>query len=54
MIAEYVKSVEYYLWKKDRKTIDAVVRNIEIISESATKVPKNIQEQYAEIHWSQI
>jgi uncharacterized protein with HEPN domain len=29
--------------KKDRKTIDVVVRNIEIISEAATKVPENIQ-----------
>lgn len=47
MIAEYAKSVAYYLWKKDRETISAVVRNIEIIRESATKVPKNIQEQCA-------
>lgn len=54
MIAEYVKGVEYDSWKKDRKTIDAVIRNIEIIGEAATKVPENIQEQYAEIPWYQM
>lgn len=51
LISEYVKGLDYDNWKKDRKTIDAVIRNIEIIGEAASHIPTDIQEKYTEIPW---
>jgi uncharacterized protein with HEPN domain len=36
---------------KDQKTIDAVVRNLEIIGEAAANAPDNIQEQFSDVPW---
>lgn len=54
LIAEYVQNMDYESWRKDRKTIDAVIRNIEIIGEAASHIPENIQEQYTDIPWYQM
>ena len=53
-IFDYVQGMDYDSWSKDRKTIDAVVRNLEIIGEAAANVPENIQEQFAEVPWYQM
>lgn len=53
-ISEYVAGLDQDGWTKDRKTIDAVIRNLEIIGEAATNVPENIQEQFTDIPWYQM
>ncbi len=50
-IAEYSHSMDLDAFSKDSKTIDAVIRNLEIIGESACHVPLSIQEKYADIAW---
>ncbi|GAV22218.1 DUF86 domain-containing protein [Carboxydothermus pertinax] len=37
---------------KDNKTIDAVVRNLEIIGEAANKIPNEITKHFPEIPWN--
>ncbi|MCK5914883.1 MAG: DUF86 domain-containing protein [Deltaproteobacteria bacterium] len=53
-ISDYVEGIDYDSWLKDRKTIDAVVRNLEIIGEAATHVPDEVQEKFADIPWYQM
>ena len=53
-ITEYVDGLDIDTWLEDRKTIDAVVRNFEIIGEAAANVPENIQEQFPEVPWYQM
>jgi uncharacterized protein with HEPN domain len=53
-IGEYLKDMEYSSWAKDRKTIDAVIRNLEIIGEAANHIPESIQEKYIEVPWFQM
>lgn len=43
-IGEYVENIDYASWAKDRKTMDAVIRNLEIIGEAANHIPDSIQE----------
>jgi uncharacterized protein with HEPN domain len=39
---------------KDRKTQDAIIRNLEIIGEAAGKLPEQIQKDEPEIDWRKI
>jgi uncharacterized protein with HEPN domain len=43
LIFEYSEDVDYNSWKKDRKTIDTIIRNLEIIGEAAAHIPEDIQ-----------
>ena len=54
LIFEYVRDIDSDSWESDRKTIDAVIRNIEIIGEAATSIPEDIKEQYPDIPWHQM
>jgi uncharacterized protein with HEPN domain len=39
---------------KDSKTIDAVIRNFEIIGEAANRLPESYKEIHPEIDWHRI
>ncbi len=54
MISQYVEGLEYESWEKDRKTIDAVIRNIEIIGEAASHLPDEFKELHIDIPWYQM
>jgi uncharacterized protein with HEPN domain len=41
-------------FREDEKTIDSVLRNLEIIGESARHIPANIRAQYPELPWAEI
>ena len=53
-IFKYVQNKDYASWIEDQKTIDAVVRNLEIIGEAAANVPSEIQDRFTDIPWYQI
>ena len=53
-IEKYVAGLSYKDFMEDSKTKDAVVRNLEIIGEAANQIPKDIQQKYKEVPWSQI
>jgi uncharacterized protein with HEPN domain len=50
-IEEYTKEIAYVEFTKDKKTIDAVVRNFEIIGEATKHVPERIRKEYPEVPW---
>ena len=53
-IREYVKDMDYKAFEADRKTQDAVIRNLEIIGEAARTVPEEVRDKAAEIEWYKI
>ena len=53
-IFHYVQGLDYTSWLDDQKTIDAVIRNLEIIGEAAANVPQEIQDQHKNIPWYQM
>jgi uncharacterized protein with HEPN domain len=53
-IEEYTVGMDFSSWEKDRKTIDAVIRNFEIIGEAATHVPDEVQESFSEVPWAKM
>lgn len=53
-IQEYTISMSYEDFTRDRKTQDAVVRNLEVIGEAAGRLPENIHAAAPEIEWRKI
>lgn len=53
-ILEYTRSLSFDDFTKDSKTIDAVIRNFEIIGEAANRLPDDFKEEYPEIDWLRI
>ena len=50
-IENYVEGITYEQFIQEDKTKDAVVRNLEIIGEAASQIPKNIQEKFSDVSW---
>lgn len=53
-IEQYLKGLSFDAFSQDQKTIDAVVRNLEIIGEAANRLPDEFKEKYFEIEWHKI
>ncbi len=53
-ISEYIEGLSFILFKRDYKTVDAVIRNFEIIGEASKNLPKEVKETYNEIPWSEM
>ena len=53
-VEQYTKELSFEEFVYDRKTIDAVVRNLEIIGEAAKNLPEKITAQYPNIPWNRI
>ena len=53
-IAEYIKGYDYELFKKDYKTVDAVIRNFEIIGEASRSLDDSIKNKYPDVPWKEM
>ena len=53
-IQNYTVSYNYEKFKEDEKTVDAVIRNLEIIGEASNKIPKRIKEMYSSVPWDEM
>jgi len=47
----YTRGMTFEQFKDDQKTIDAVIRNFEIIGEAVGFIPEPVQERFPEIAW---
>lgn len=53
-IREYVLGMDYQEFSRDKKTQDAVVRNLEVIGEAANQLTESIRESSHEVEWRKI
>lgn len=53
-IQRYVNNMDRAAFSSDDKTVDAVVRNIEIIGEASRQLPDDFKDLHAEIPWHKI
>ena len=50
----YTNGLSYEQFLADSKTVDAVVRNFEIIGEAANRLPDEIRDRFPNIDWQRI
>ena len=53
-ITAYINTKSFEKFSKDEKTIDAVVRNFEIIGEATRQLPKDVKDKYPDIVWREM
>ena len=53
-IEQYIENLSFDAFSKDQKSVDAVVRNLEIIGEAANRLPDEFKEKYSEIKWYKV
>lgn len=53
-IAEYIEGLDFRSFKQDYKTVDAVIRNFEIIGEASKNLPVLIKERNSSIPWEEM
>ncbi len=54
LIELYTENLSFQKFKEDRKTIDAVIRNFEIIGEASNKIPTDFRGKYPEMPWKSL
>ena len=50
-IEKFTKGMDFDDFRKDDKTISAIIRKFEIIGEAIKQIPKEIREKYPQIPW---
>jgi uncharacterized protein with HEPN domain len=53
-ITQYTVGMTWETFSADQKTLDAVIRNIEVIGEAARNLPDDIVIQYPEVPWAEM
>lgn len=53
-IEKYTEGMSLEDFSKDRKTIDAVARNLEIMGEAANRLPDEFKEIHSDVEWYKI
>jgi uncharacterized protein with HEPN domain len=53
-IEEFIQNMGFEEFIADKKTRDAVVRNLEVIGEAAKNIPDEIKQEYPEIEWKAV
>ena len=50
----YTNGMTSESFQNDNKTMDAVIRNFEIIGEAANRIPDDIKDTFTELNWHRI
>jgi len=53
-IERYTAGMDYDEFVADEKTVDAVLRNFEVIGEAAKNVPEDVRQEYTAVPWSEM
>ncbi|MFH0795569.1 MAG: DUF86 domain-containing protein [Candidatus Omnitrophota bacterium] len=54
LIEGYIENMPFEDFSNDRKTIDAVVRNFEIIGEASKYIPDDLKSKFQDVDWKGI
>jgi len=53
-IDDFIRGMERDTFLSDKKTVNAVVRSLEIIGEATKKIPESVKKEHPDIPWKQM
>lgn len=53
-LERYLQGFDYAKFQEDMKTIDAVVRNVEVIGEVANNLTRDFRSEHTQVEWRKI
>ena len=53
-IREFTDGLSLAALSKDAKTLDAVIRNLEVIGEAVKRLPEEVRDQQPDVEWKKI
>jgi uncharacterized protein with HEPN domain len=53
-VEEFTRGMNFKTFSSDKKTINAVIRSLEIMGEAAKRVPDQAKERYPDIPWKRM
>lgn len=53
-IAEYIDGYDFETFKRDYKTVDAVIRNFEVLGEASKNIPLELKQKYQNVPWNEM
>jgi len=53
-VRDFVKDITYEEFIEDRKTVNAVIRSLEIIGEATKKIPPTVRLNYPLVPWREV
>jgi uncharacterized protein with HEPN domain len=53
-VRSYVAGMSDGQFREDRRTVDAVIRNLEVLGEAARHVPDEVRDQIPEVPWQDL
>lgn len=51
---EFARGMTYEAFSGDKRTVNAVIRSLEVIGEAAKNVPQNLRDRYPDIPWKKM
>jgi uncharacterized protein with HEPN domain len=51
---EFVGGMTFDDFTKDRKTVNAVIRSLEVIGEASKNIPKGVRDQFPDVPWQKM
>jgi uncharacterized protein with HEPN domain len=53
-IEEFIRGMNYEIFAADKKTVNAVIRSLEILGEATKRIPTSFRKKYPDIPWSKM
>jgi uncharacterized protein with HEPN domain len=53
-IEEFTHGMSYEVFSEDKKTVNAVIRSLEILGEATKRIPKSFRQKHSDIPWNKM
>ena len=53
-VEDFTRGMEYEQFALDKKTVNAVVRSLEVMGEAAKRIPEDVRERYPDVPWKRM
>jgi len=53
-IRDFIRDMSFEEFRRDKKTINAVVRSIEVIGEATKKIPRALKDKHKNVPWKKM